>query len=326
MGLASFLRHGGDLQVVGTCVSAEELLESVPRLGPDLVILDLELPGMSGQQAIEEIMSSPRPLPILVLSSHAERGSEEAAAALAAGALEALPKSLVRLDDPVGPAAIALRHRIRRLARARVGREPRRAGPARVQRGSKVASVVAICTSTGGPSALETILTELPADFAVPVLVVQHMAEGFIAGLVRWIGPRVPLPVGIAADGMELARGVWFAPDDAHLVLQPSLRLALDREWRAGAHRPSADVLLTSVAAAAGPGAVGVVLTGMGRDGGKGVAAVCRAGGCVIAQDEDTSVVFGMPRTAIEQGAKVVLPLSQIAGALRQLRVAEAVS
>jgi two-component system chemotaxis response regulator CheB len=229
----------------------------------------------------------------------------------------------VRLDDPAGPAAVALRHRIRRLARARVGRDPAHVPTAAFGRGPKAASVVAICTSTGGPGALATILAELPADFPLPVLIVQHMTEGFIDGLVRWIAPRMPLPVGVATDGMALAPGVWFAPDDAHLLLQPSMRLAVDRETLAGAHRPSADILLTSVAAAAGAGGIGVVLTGMGRDGGKGVAALSRAGGWVIAQDEATSVVFGMPRTAIEQGANVVLPVSQIAGALKGLRVAE---
>jgi two-component system chemotaxis response regulator CheB len=324
--LSRFLRRDGDLEVVGTCSSGEELLESLPRLGPDLVVLDLELPGMGGQRAIEEIMRSPHPLPILVLSGHVGRGSERAAAALAAGALEALPKTHVRLDDPAGPAAVALRHRVRRLSRARVGRKPGRAPAARLERGPQAASVVAICASTGGPGALATILAELPADFPLPVLIVQHMTEGFIGGLVRWIAPRVPLPVRVASDGMALAPGIWFAPDDAHLLLQPSMRLAVDRETLAGALRPSADILLTSVAAAAGAGGIGVVLTGMGRDGGRGVAAMSRAGGWVIAQDEETSVVFGMPRTAIEQGANVVLPLSEIAGALRKLRVAEVVA
>src|SRR5207247_342236 len=111
---------------------------------------------------------------------------------------------------------------------------------------------------------------------------------------------------------------------DAHLLLGPSMRLVLDRETVVGPHRPSADVLLNSMASSAGAAAVGVVLTGMGRDGADGVAAVCRSGGCVIAQDEKSSVVFGMPRAAGEAGAQVVLPVSEIANALRRLRVAEA--
>jgi two-component system chemotaxis response regulator CheB len=323
--LSQFLSHGGDLKVVGTCGTGEQLLALLALRTADLLIVDLELPGISGQQVIEEVTRSAHPIPVIAVSGHAGRGSEAAAAALAAGALEALPKAQIRLDDPDGPAAVALRHRVRRLARTRAPRDPERPSPAPGTLIHKSAAVVAICASTGGPSALASLLADLPADFPVPVLVVQHMAEGFIEGLVRWIAPRARLPVAVAEDGMALEPGVWFAPDDAHLILGPAKRLALDRVTQSGVHRPSADMLLSSVATTLGAEGVGVVLTGMGRDGGKGVAALCAAGGRVIAQDEETSVVFGMPRTAIERGASVVLPLPEIARALCQLRVPEPV-
>jgi two-component system chemotaxis response regulator CheB len=327
--LVRFLGHGNELEVVGICATGEETLASLPSLAPDLVTVDLELPGIGGLETIRRIMRT-NPMPLVVLSGHAPRGSDHAAAALAAGALEALPKTQVRLDQPDAPAAVALRHRLRRLARARVvqsrdaARPPRRAS--RIDRSQPHATVIGIGTSTGGPRALEVILSGLPADFRLPVLIVQHMAPGFTEGLVRWLDQRVPLPVALARDGAYARRGAWFAPDDAHIVLEPSRRLALDRKTEVGAHRPAADVLLQSIARAAGPGAVGVVLTGMGRDGARGVAAICRTGGRVIAQDEETSVVFGMPRAAIEHGANLVLPLEDIAGALRGLGVADEVA
>jgi two-component system chemotaxis response regulator CheB len=181
------------------------------------------------------------------------------------------------------------------------------------------ATVIGICASIGGPRALETVLRALPADFPLPILVVQHMVPGFVEGLAQLLDQRVPLPVGLAKHGQALEPGVHLAPDGAHLVLEPSMSLALDRDLEAGPHRPAGDVLLESLASAAGAAAVGVVLTGMGRDGEAGVAALCSAGAAVIAQDEQTSTVFGMPRVAAETGAATVLPLVQIAPALRRL-------
>ena len=325
LALARFLQSGQDLEVVGVCATGEETLEALPRLAPDLVTMDIELPGMGGVRAIEKIMRS-HPVPIFVLSAHARRGSERAAEALAAGALEAQSKAHLRLDDPAGPAAVALRHRLRRLSRARVDRHdtPPTAPTLSPILHATGATVVGVGSSTGGPSALHAVLAELPADFPLPVLVVQHMSPGFIDGLIGWLDQRVPLPARLAREGEPATPGVWFAPDDAHLVLAPSMHFALDRETVAGQHRPAADVLLASLASVAGPGAIGVVLTGMGRDGARGVDAIRRAGGRVIAQDEETSAVFGMPRAAAEAGAQLVLPISQIADALRQLRVAEA--
>jgi two-component system chemotaxis response regulator CheB len=322
--LARFLEYEGDLKVVGVCSSGEEALEALPRLQPDLVTMDMELPGISGLEATDRIMRS-QPTPIVVLSAYTPRASEQAAAALAAGALEVLSKSELPLADPAGPKAIALRRRLARLARAYVRqRRPagsREEGARPRQRGARA---IGICASTGGPQALETVLTGLRADFALPVLVVQHMGSGFTEGLVGWMDQRLPLPVRVARDGVRARPGVWFAPDDAHLLLQPSMHLALDRETVSGAHRPSGNLLLKSIASAVGAEGVAVVLTGMGRDGAEGVAAIRVAGGHTIAQDEATSAVFGMPKAAAESGAEVVLPLSEIATELGHLPVAEA--
>ncbi|HYV15601.1 MAG TPA: CheB methylesterase domain-containing protein [Conexibacter sp.] len=178
--------------------------------------------------------------------------------------------------------------------------------------------VIGICTSTGGPGALAEIIRELPADFTLPILVVQHIAPGFIDGLMRMLDDDVALSVAIARDGAPLQPGVWLAPEDAHLTLAPSRQLVLDRRTVAGPHRPSADLLLESLASVLGAEAVAVVLTGMGRDGARGAAAVKAAGGLLLAQDEATSRIYGMPRAAVEVGARPLSPPA-IAAALREL-------
>ncbi|HZV75871.1 MAG TPA: CheB methylesterase domain-containing protein [Conexibacter sp.] len=180
---------------------------------------------------------------------------------------------------------------------------------------------IGICTSTGGPGVLAEILRELPADFMLPILIVQHIAAGFIDGLRQMLDDELALPVAMARDGAPLRPGVWLAPEDAHLTLTPSRRLALDHRTVAGPHRPSADLLLASLAAVLGAGAVAVVLTGMGRDGARGAAEIKAAGGLLLAQDEATSRIYGMPRAAVEAGARPLSP-AQIAAALHELRPA----
>jgi two-component system chemotaxis response regulator CheB len=320
--LARFLGAGGELEIVGVCASGEEAVDALTRLSPDLVTIDLDLPGMGATRAIEAIMRA-LPVPIVIVANGAGRGSERVADGLAAGALEALPKAMVQIDEPHGASAVALRHRLRRLARNGVGRVPAPpAHPTAPPPGG--AKVIGICASAGGPAALEVVLAALPADLPLPVLVVQHITTGFIEGLVRRLDQVSALPVRAASDGQVAGPGVWFPPDDTHLVLDLSMRLGLDAETVVGAHRPSGDVLLESMASAVGASAVGVVLTGMGRDGAHGVEAIVRVGGSVIAQDEHTSAVFGMPRAAAEAGAQVVLPLAEIATALSRLALAEA--
>lgn len=179
--------------------------------------------------------------------------------------------------------------------------------------------VIGICASTGGPRALADVLGRLPADFAIPILVVQHMTPGFLAGLVSWLQSELALPVGLAHDGQELQPGVWFAPDGAHLKLETTRRLALDTDTIVGNHRPSGDILLASLARVARARAVAVVLTGMGRDGAEGLAAVAEVGGRTIAQDEQSSGVYGMPRVAAERGARTVLAPAAIGDELAAL-------
>jgi two-component system chemotaxis response regulator CheB len=181
------------------------------------------------------------------------------------------------------------------------------------------ATVIGICASTGGPHTLETVLGRLAPDFPVPVLIVQHMLFGFTEGMVSWLDGQVAPPARLARDGQDLGPGIWFAGDGCHLVLDACHRLRLDPRPPIHGHRPSGDLLLGSLAEVAGAGATAVVLTGMGRDGAAGLAAVAASGGHTIAQDQASSVVYGMPRAAAELGAGRVLPPAAIGDALARL-------
>ena len=323
--LSRILGRDREIDVVEVCGSAEQTLKALPRVKPDLVTMDLQLPGMSGLEAVEQIMSA-YPLPILVISSQiaSRENSTLVAAALAAGALDALAKSELDLRDPAGADGVALRQRVKLLSGARVIRHPRAALAGRRTRFSapaRTAAVVGICASTGGPPALAAVLRELPDTYAIPILVVQHIASGFTEGFAKWLGGELRLRVGLAADGARLARGVWIAPEGAHLVLDGDGRLSLDRVTPAQPHRPSGDMLLHSIASVMGRESVGVVLTGMGADGAEGLAAIRAAGGSTVAQDEESSVVYGMPKAAA-QSAEQILPVAGIAGRLATLQPA----
>jgi two-component system chemotaxis response regulator CheB len=319
-GLRRLLESDGDITVAAVSTSAEDAIAALPGVKPDLVTMDIQLPGMDGLAAVGQIMSN-HPVPILVISAYVGAGTDRAAAALAAGALDAISKDDLDLAHPAGAAAAVFRHRVRVLARARVIRHLRPApGPEAAGAGpARQASVIGLCASTGGPQILAHLLGALPAEFPIPLLVVQHIAAGFTDGLVRWLAGAVPLPVAIAGDGAPVRPGAHLAPEGAHLRLTGSGRLALDRLTVAGPHRPSGDVLFESIAATAGRAGVAVVLTGMGSDGAAGAAALRRRGGLVIAQDEASSAVYGMPKAAAALGVDAVLPPEDIVARLLRL-------
>jgi two-component system chemotaxis response regulator CheB len=319
--LSHAVQGDGEVEVAAVCRTAEEAIALLPSVKPDLVTMDIELPGISGLEAVEQIMTA-HPVPILVLSSRVRRDSEVAAAALAAGALDAVGKDELDLMDPVSETAVAFRQRLKVLAGAQVIRHPRaRLNRSKPRTGTEErgATVIGICASTGGPQALAAVLAQIPESFPVPILLVQHISVGFTEGFVRWLDGVVEPPVRMAAATTEVDPGIWVAPEGAHLVLCDPGGLALDRNTAAGPHRPSANVLFESIAERAGSHAVGVVLTGMGRDGADGLEAIRRAGGLTIAQDEGTCAVFGMPRAAADQGAELILPPREIGDLLSQL-------
>lgn len=318
--LVRTLEGDGDISVVGNAEDAAEAVVVVERLRPDVVTMDLQIPGGGGQQAIEQIMAR-IPTPIMVLSGQlASRHSAAAVEALLAGALDAVPKP----ERWTPEAEAAVRSAVRALRGATVLRHPRGRLPApgpvlttTTARG-RPGRVVAIAGSTGGPAALATVLSGL-AGLAAPVLVVQHLHPDFVDGLVTWMERVSALPVKLAAGGEALEGGVvYVAPGGTHLKVAADLHIVLDPE-PATTHRPSADQLFTSLAAHTGPRGIGVVLTGMGEDGTAGLLALRARGGQTIGQDEGTCAVFGMPQAAQLAGAvTTLLPVDRIAAAILQ--------
>ena len=314
--LVRTLERGGEIEVVGVTSTAEAAIADLARLAPDLVTMDIELPGMSGLEAVEEIMSA-RPTPILILSSHVGATNNVAAAALASGALDAIGKEGIPLMNPDEAAAFAFRRRVKLLGAAHVIRHPRARlnGTAGTANPDELrGSMIGICASTGGPHALATVLSGIPAGFPIPILVVQHIAAGFSEGLARWLNATVPLPVRLAEDGVNALPGVTLAPDSSDLILNLNGTLTLDSTTPAALHRPSGDALLRSIAKCAESAGVAVVLTGMGRDGAVGLRALRNQGHHTIAQDEASSAVYGMPKAAAKLRAAVdILPVDRIA-------------
>jgi two-component system chemotaxis response regulator CheB len=236
-----------------------------------------------------------------------------------------MSKADLHLGERAGPRARTLRARLCDIAGARAtapaprqARAEAPAAPARLPRRG-VASAIGIGASAGGPPALAEILGALAADFALPVLVVQHMSPGFAAGLAAWLDDIVALPVRLARDGDPAGPGIAIAPDGAHLVVQDGgRRLQLDRGTAGDRHRPSADMLFASLAQRCGRGAVGVVLSGMGRDGAAGVAAICAVDGAAVVERPEDARLSGMPSAAAQAGA-TPLDLAEIGGRLARL-------
>ena len=335
------------MEVVGEASNGREAVALVQQLRPHLVTMDLEMPLMDGVAAVEEIMCT-RAVPILVVSSVAD--APRALDAVAHGALEIVPK-----PDTTPEAAAHLLARARLLAgvsvitrlRARPSAAPSPlAGaapgvltaaptPAPVLTHALVPGCVggallpgtrvfAVAASTGGPQALAQILPALPPDFACPVLVAQHISDGFAQGMAQWLASLCPLPVRLACDGEALRPGhIYIAPSEHHLAVTAQHQLQWRPRLPQDLYRPSCDVLLSSVAAVFRAQAVGIVLSGMGHDGACGLAAIRAAGGCTLAQDEASSLIFGMNRVAIERAAvQQVLPVGEMAAAMRQLAAA----
>jgi two-component system, chemotaxis family, protein-glutamate methylesterase/glutaminase len=327
--LVSVLGGADGLGVVGEAASGDEAVRLAGRLRPDVITMDVHMPGMDGLETTRRIMEQ-HPAPIVVVSGgHDPDDLAHSVRALDAGALAALRKPPGPADPGFAAEAAELVRTVRLMAEVKVFRRRPAAAhpgspaapaagppghPAR-PRPRPPAELVAVGASTGGPAALAAVLRALPASAPVPILVVQHITPGFDAALTTWLDETTPLPVRLAADGQPLHAGeVLVAPAGRHLGLSDAARVELGQGPPLAGHRPSATHLFTAVARVFGARGVGVVLTGMGSDGAAGLLQLRRAGGLVLAQDQASCVVPGMPVAAVAAGAvDEVVPLDRLA-------------
>ena len=325
--LSQILKSDTGIEVVGQAHDGEEAVELVTRLRPDLVTMDIHMPRVDGLEATERIMAF-TPTPILVVSSsvHGE-GMGRAFDALNRGALEVIKKPEPRDWADLDRIGRDLLRKVKILARVRVithvsGRREHRAaaGLSALHRTADERAIVAVGSSTGGPSALFAVFSALPVDLPVPVLVAQHIADGFVPGLVAWLDAGCSVSVVAAEQGAVPGPGVvYLAPTGSNMVLRRG-RIGFAEPAAQQLYIPSADTLFESVSESAGGAAVGAILTGMGADGARGLKTLHDRGGLALAQDEATCTVFGMPKAAIELGGvDQVLPLGSIGPAIAEL-------
>lgn len=319
--LRETVRQADDVEVVGEAADGREAFEMTARLKPDLVLLDLLMPVWDGLKAIEEIMAC-TPTPVLVLSA-ATRQSEVdyAFAAVKRGALDVMEKPHLAAS-PHSEFARLLLEKIRLLAGIRVIHHPRWKAPAKLPAATRGVprDVLAIGASTGGPKGVMQIVRSLPADFQGAVFIVQHMPGSFVRGFAQWLNDECALPVRLAAEGDAMAAGqVLVAPGECHMTVQEGA-VRLLHQPPVNCCLPSIDVFFESLAQEAGGRAVSVLLSGMGKDGARGLLSLKEEGALTMVQEEASCAVFGMPKAAIGLDAvNAVLALDEICAAVQRL-------
>jgi len=318
--LSEALASVPQLQLAGTASNGAIALAKIPQLNPDVVTLDIEMPGLNGIETLTEIRKLYPSLPVIMFSTLTEHGAAITLEALSLGASDYLTK-------PTNTSSLAssmaqVRRELTAKILSLVGRD-QRVNSAPVQHSNRRTSagapieILAIGTSTGGPKALAELIPQLPSDFPVPIVVVQHMPPLFTRLLAERLNSQSQIRVSEAEAGCPLEAGhVWIAPGDHHMTISPTgtqTILSLNQDPPENSCRPAVDVLFRSVARAYGPHTLAVVMTGMGSDGARGAAHVHEAGGEIFVQDEPTSVVWGMPGAIVSAGlADKICPLEEI--------------
>ena len=336
--LSEMLASAPDIEVVGVAADAHAARDKIKRLNPDVLTLDVEMPRMDGITFLRNLMRL-RPMPVVMVSSLTERGADVTLDALALGAVDYLPKPKIDLAATLQDYRDELVEKIRTAARASVrALDPQRIAPAPGPLHSadavlpKAAAakplrttdrIIAIGASTGGTEAIKEVLTRLPPD-CPGIVIAQHIPKAFSGPFARRMNDCCAVSVCEAQDGQQVLAGhAYIAPGDRHLLLvRDGARYvcSLDDGLPVNRHKPSVDVLFRSVAQSAGRNAIGALLTGMGKDGARGLREMLDSGSRTIAQDEATSVVWGMPGEAVALGAaQHVVPLDAVAARIRQL-------
>ncbi|MEO7454813.1 MAG: chemotaxis-specific protein-glutamate methyltransferase CheB [Gemmatimonadaceae bacterium] len=344
--LVSMLEADPDIEVVGEGGDGEAAVAAAKRLRPDVVTMDIHMPRLDGLEATARIMNE-APMPIVVVSAAVSaRDVASTFDALKAGALAALPKPVAgggAAGEEERQGFVAIVKAMSRVKVVRrwsgafatvgargappkqqdrpVGDEVRNPSTAPITPSTRRATLVAIAASTGGPTALQEVLSGLPGSFAAPVVVVQHIAKGFIPGFASWLDGECELRVKLAEPDEPLVAGtVYIAPDDRHLGVTPARRIKEIEGKPVNGFCPSASVLFESAADAYGDSLAAVIMTGMGSDGVSGLRRVIGKGGYVIAQDEASSLIYGMPGEAVAAGVvDISLPLNLISTYLQKL-------
>jgi two-component system chemotaxis response regulator CheB len=319
----SILESDPDIQVMGEAINGLEALRVCKQYQPDIVTMDIHMPSMDGYATIKSIMSD-MPCPIIALTGSVNSRNEDThKKAIQSGALVALPKPK---DIPgIDPAADRLIEKIKSMSQVKVIRRKNFNLPPRMTAQTFVPNnaikLIGIGASTGGPPAIQTILSGFSKNIACPIVVVQHISQGFVHNLSKWLVSSTSFNVSLAENGLRMIPGhVYIAQDRNHLAVTREGRLRLFQKGPVDGHQPSATVLFESIAQEFGSSGMGILLTGMGCDGAAGLKKLADKGALTIAQDEASSVVFGMPKKAIELGAaRKILPIDEIAPFVNQV-------
>nr|WP_314256966.1 chemotaxis response regulator protein-glutamate methylesterase [uncultured Devosia sp.] len=321
--LSRMLARDGDIQVVGTAVDPMDAREKIKQLNPDVVTLDIEMPNMNGLQFLDKLMRL-RPTPVVMVSTLTKKGASETLLALELGAVDFVAKPSAEFEGGLDAFGANLRDKIRAAAKSDVrGRAVGKVEAPKVALKTAAAptgALIAIGASTGGVEAIRTVLTQMPVD-CPPIVIAQHMPPGFTQRFAARLDEVCGLTVVEAEDRIVLQQGhAYVAKGDYHLRVERTsghLKTRLTHDELESGHRPSVDVLFESVAKSVGAMAVGAILTGMGRDGARGLKMMRDAGAYTVGQSQASALVYGMPRVAFEEGAVIEqAPVEAIAGRL----------
>lgn len=325
--MTNILNSDNDIQVMGVVNSGEKAVKFVEKNKPDIITMDINMPGMDGFEATRRIMET-NPIPIVVITAlFNSQDADRTFQAMEAGALSVIAKPTVATEDGFHKTSAEIISMIKLMSEVKVIRRKARYKNINPKHSNKMKNtlhnikVAAIGVSTGGPPVLQTIFSKLPEHIQIPILVVQHMAPGFINGLVGWLSQTTEHPIHIAYNGQKALPGnIYFAPDGFHMGIRSNGQIFLSDAEKENSLKPAVSYLFRSVANYYGKNSLAILLTGMGKDGAKELKILKDTGAITVAQDKETSVVHGMPGEAINiNAATYVLSPEKISELFREL-------